>query len=256
MAAVIALPRRIVSKPMDKVALITGGARRLGAAITARLHAEGYRVLIHCQQSTAAAEALAATLNVARAQSAVVLREDLRDALAPARLVAAVADTWGRLDALVNNAAVFEPQPLAAVTPDDWQTTLDVNLRAPFLLAQAAAPLLTAQGGAIVNVTDIYAERPKAGFAVYCVSKAGLVGLTRTLARELAPAVRVNAVAPGAILWPEGGSQAAQLALLERTPLARCGEPADIAGAVSYLLGAGYVTGQILSVDGGRSLND
>lgn len=241
---------------MDKVALITGGARRLGAAITTRLHADGYRVAIHCQQSTADAEALAARLNALRAASALTVQGDLGDLATPARLVAAVAAHWGRLDALVNNAAVFEPLPLAASTPAAWTDTLDVNLRAPFLLAQAAAPLLTVAQGAIVNLTDIYADRPKAGFAIYCVSKAGLAGLTRALARELAPAVRINAVAPGAILWPEGAAEATQQALIDRTPLARCGEPTDIADAVSFLLGARYVTGQIIAVDGGRSLND
>lgn len=241
---------------MDKVALITGGARRLGAAITTRLHADGYRVAIHCQQSTAEADALAARLNAVRAGSALMVQGDLGDEAIPAQIVAAVDARWGRLDALINNAAVFEPLTLAASTPDAWTDTLDVNLRAPFLLAQAAAELLTAAQGAIVNLTDIYADRPKAGFAIYCVSKAGLAGLTRALARELAPAVRVNAVAPGAILWPEGAAEAAQQALIDRTPLARCGEPTDIADAVSFLLGARYVTGQIIAVDGGRSLND
>ncbi|MGE3774243.1 MAG: pteridine reductase, partial [Gammaproteobacteria bacterium] len=240
---------------MDKVALVTGGARRLGAAITQRLHADGWRVVVHCQHSTAEADALVAQLNATRAESSCVAPADLAEAAAAARLVAASCARWGRLDALVNNAAVFEPLPLAEVDPTAWQQTLDVNLRAPFLLAQAAAGALAAHGGAIVNLTDIYADRPKAGFAVYCVSKAGLAGLTRALARELAPAVRVNAVAPGAILWPAGAAPADRHALIERTPLARCGEPADIADAVAYLLGADFVTGQILVVDGGRSLN-
>lgn len=241
---------------MDKVALITGGARRLGAAITRRLHADGWRVVIHCQRSTTDADALAARLNSARAASSHVVQTNLAEAAAPERLIAAASARWGRLDALVNNAAVFAPAPLADVGLDDWQQTLDVNLRAPFLLAQAAAGALAANGGAIVNLTDIYAERPKAGYVVYCVSKAGLAGLTRALARELAPAVRVNAVAPGAILWPEDAADADRQALLARTPLGRCGEATDIADAVAYLLGARYVTGQILAVDGGRSLND
>lgn len=241
---------------MDKVALITGGARRLGAAIATALHATGFRVAIHCQTSTADAATLAATLNAARADSALTLCADLRDAGAADSLVDAIAARWGRLDALVNNAAVFQPCALEAATLADWSGTMDVNLRAPFLLAQRAAPLLRASAGAIVNVTDIYAERPKAGFAIYCVAKAGLAGLTRALARELAPEVRVNAVAPGAILWPEESSAGAQQALLDRTPLARRGEPADIAEAVVYLVGAKFVTGQIIAVDGGRSLND
>ncbi len=241
---------------MDKVALITGGARRLGAAITQRLHADGWRVVLHCRQSRLDADALAARLNDTRHDSACVVQAELADALAVQRLAADACARWGRLDALVNNAAVFESQPLRAVDAASWQDTVDVNLRAPFLLAQAAADALTASQGAIVNLTDIYAERPKAGFAIYCVSKAGLAGLTRALARELAPAVRVNAVAPGAILWPEGATAEAPRALLERTPLGRADEAADIADAVAYLLGARFVTGQILAVDGGRSLND
>jgi len=241
---------------MDKVALITGGARRLGAAIATQLHAEGYRVAIHCQHSVTEAGALAARLNALRTDSAVTFPADLRDDAAPSPLVAAVAMHWGRLDALINNAAVYQPAALATASIEDWSQTMDVNLRAPFLLAQAAAPLLAAGEGGIVNVTDIYAERPKAGFVIYCSAKAGLVGLTRALARELAPAVRVNGVAPGAILWPEAASAEARQALLERTPLGRCGDPADIAQAVSYLLRARFVTGQIIAVDGGRSLND
>ncbi len=241
---------------MDKVALITGGARRLGAAITTALHAAGFRVAIHCQTSTADAAALAATLNASRAESALTLCADLRDPAAAAALVDALGARWGRLDAVINNAALFEPCALDTATLADWSGTMDVNLRAPFLLAQRAAPLLRASAGAIVNITDIYADRPKAGFSIYCVAKAGLTGLTRALARELAPAVRVNGVAPGAILWPEESSAGAQQALLDRTPLARRGEPSDIADAVVYLVGARFVTGQIIAVDGGRSLND
>jgi pteridine reductase len=241
---------------MDKVALITGGARRLGAAITTALHAAGYRVAIHCQTSTTDAAALAATLNGKRADSALTLRADLRDPGEATAMIDALGAQWGRLDALINNAAVFDSCALDAATLADWSGTMDVNLRAPFLLAQRAASLLRESSGAIVNITDIYADRPKAGFAIYCVAKAGLTGLTRALARELAPAVRVNGVAPGAILWPEESSAGAQQALLDRTPLARRGHPSDIAGAVVYLVGAKFVTGQIIAVDGGRSLND
>ena len=160
------------------------------------------------------------------------------------------------MDGLVNNASVFRATPVPEASLEDWASIFDVNLRAPFLLAQAAYPWLSRHDGAIVNLTDIYAERPKAGHALYCTAKAGLLGLTRVLAREFAPSVRVNAVAPGAILWPESGEVAEQARLLGRTPLGRAGDPSDIAAAVLYLIRAPYVTGQEIAVDGGRSIND
>jgi len=167
-----------------------------------------------------------------------------------------VHSRWGRLDVLINNAAVFRPTPLATSNFDDWQEIIGVNLRAPYFLSRAATPLLRASRGLIVNLADIYAERPRAQFAIYCASKAGLIGMTRALARELAPEIRVNAIAPGAILWSSEASPAEQQAILARTPLARLGEPADIAHAVGYLVDAPYVTGQVLTVDGGRSIFD
>lgn len=239
---------------MNEVILVTGAAQRLGAQIAQTLHAAGYCVVVHYHHSQAAAQALVAGLNRPRANTALALRADLSDALAIAPLVAAAAAHWGRLDGLVNNAAVFRPTSVAHASAADWADIFDTNLRAPFLLCQAALPWLGKAAGAIVNVTDIYAERPKAGFPIYSAAKAGLAGLTRALAQELAPTVRVNAVAPGAILWPEAGGLEEQDRLLARTPLGRRGEPHDIAEAVLYLLRASYVTGQTIAVDGGRSV--
>ena len=241
---------------MNEVILVTGGALRLGAETARVLHAAGMRVVVHYQRSAAAAQDLVRDLNDARADSALSVAGDLRDPEAITHIVDTAAGHWGRLDGLVNNASVFRATPVAEASLEDWGSIFDVNLRAPFLLAQAAYPWLSRQGGAIVNLTDIYAERPKAGFALYCTAKAGLLGLTRVLAREFAPSVRVNAVAPGAILWPEQGEEAEQARLLGRTPLGRAGEPGDIAAAVLYLLSAPYVTGQEIAVDGGRSIND
>jgi len=248
--------RRIVSLTMNEVMLVTGGAQRLGAAIVRCLHEAGYRVIVHCHRSRDAANALTAELNGARADSALALSADLGDPDALRELIKHAAARWGRLDGLINNAAVFRPTSLADESPADWSALMDINLRAPFLLSQAAHPWLMAQGGVIVNITDIYAERPKARHAVYSASKAGLAGLTRALARDLGPEVRVNGVAPGAILWPEMGDAVEQSRLLNRTPLGRPGDPADIAGAVLYFLRAPYVTGQIIAVDGGRSVVD
>lgn len=241
---------------MNEVILITGGALRLGAETANTLHAAGMRVVVHYQHSADAALALVQALNDKRADSACSLHADLREPAAITQLVADAAQRWNRLDGLVNNASVFRPTPVADASLEDWASIFDVNLRAPFLLAQAAYPWLSRQQGAIVNLTDIYADRPKAGHALYCTSKAGLLGLTRVLAREFAPTVRVNAVAPGAILWPESGEVSEQARLLARTPLGRAGAPTDIADAVLYLLQAPYVTGQEIAVDGGRSIND
>lgn len=242
------------------VALVTGSARRIGAATCEALHAAGYRVLVHCHRSRDAAEALAARLNTTRADSASVLQAPIGPADAAQELTRQALADAGSLDLLVNNASAFRPTPVGTVTESDWTELLDSNLKGPFFLAQACAPALRKTGGSIVNIVDIHAERPMPGHTVYCTAKAGLAMLTRSLARELAPEVRVNGVSPGAILWPEGESDSdgepAHARILERVPLARTGNPEDIAGAVLYLArDAGYVTGQILAVDGGRSLN-
>jgi len=238
-----------------RVALVTGAARRIGAVIARRLHAAGYDVALHARRSRAELAALIEELERTRASSTLALEADLGDAGVLPDLVNASVARFGRLDALVNNAAAFYPTPVGTATTAQWDELLGTNARAPFFLAQAAAPHLAATNGAIVNIVDIYAEQPLAGHAIYSMSKAALAAMTKALARDLAPDVRVNGVAPGAILWPDAGkNEAAQQALIERTPLKRTGSPDDIAGAVLWLLDASFVTGEIVRVDGGRHL--
>lgn len=239
------------------VAIVTGAARRIGAAIATELHRRGLSVLIHCRQSRTEAQELIERLEGQRPGSARIFQADLAEESAPGRIVEAALDAFGRLDVLVNNASIFYPQQLDEATPSSWETLMTVNLRAPFFLSRAAAPSLARQGGAIVNLADIYGVVPLLDHAVYSQSKAALIAQTRALARELAPEVRVNAVAPGAILWPEeGASGERNEEILRRVALGRLGRPEDIAGAVAFLaLDAPYVTGQLLAVDGGRLLN-
>lgn len=238
------------------IALVTGAARRLGAAIARRLHAAGYDLALHYRHSAADMAALVAQLEAERPGSVLALQADLAEYDRLPELVAQTLGRYGRLDALVNNASAFSPTPLGTITPADWDAQFLINARAPLILAQAAAPHLKAARGAIVNLVDIYAERPLRDHVLYCMSKAALVAATRALALELAPEVRVNAIAPGAILWPEEGkAEAAKSALLARTPLGRTGSEDDIADAVLWLLqGAGYTTGHVLPVEGGRLL--
>jgi pteridine reductase len=239
------------------VALVTGAARRVGAAIARGLHAAGYDLALHYRQSRADMDALVAELEAARPGSTLALQADLDAWDRLPELVAHAVGRFGRLDALVNNASAFTPTPLGTITPDAWDSQFLTNARAPLALAQAAAPHLAATGGAIVNLTDIYAERPLRDHLVYCMSKAALVAATRGLALELAPRVRVNAIAPGAILWPDSGkSEAGKAALLAKTPLARIGDEREVAEAVRWLLqDATYTTGQVLRLDGGRMLD-
>lgn len=239
-----------------KVILVTGAARRVGAEIARCLHAAGATVALHCRRSAGEAQALARALCAARADSAFAVPADLLERGAPEALVAAVLARHGRLDGLVNNASSFFPTPVGKITEAAWDDLLGSNLKAPLFLIQAAAPALSAAGGAVVNIVDIHAERPLAGYPVYCAAKAGLLGLTRAMAVELAPRVRVNGVSPGAIQWPEDGQFSAvqQAAIEAHALLRRSGSPADVAGAVRFLLfQAPYITGQILAVDGGRS---
>lgn len=238
------------------VALVTGAARRIGAAIARRLHAAGYDLALHCRRSREELAQLAGELERARPGSVLTLRADLAEFDRLPELVAHTFGRFGRLDALVNNASAFYPTPVGTTTPAQWDELFASNARAPFFLAQAAAPHLRAARGAIVNLTDLYAERPLRQHTVYCMAKAALAMLTRSLAVELAPEVRVNAVAPGAILWPEDEDNTeAQKAMLARTPLGRTGTPEEVAEAVRWLLqDAHYSTGQTLLLDGGRTL--
>ncbi len=238
------------------VALVTGSARRLGAAIARRLHAQGHDLVLHYRSSSDEVHALASELEALREGSVLTLQADLDDFDRLPELVAATVSRFGRLDALINNASSFTPTPVGSATPAQWDALFASNARAPFFLSQAAAPHLKQARGAIVNLVDIYAERPLRGHTLYCMAKAALVMMTRSLALELAPDVRVNAVAPGAILWAENDtSDAKQQAMLARTPLGRTGTPEEIAEAVHWLIGsASYTTGQVIAVDGGRML--
>jgi pteridine reductase len=239
-----------------KAALVTGGARRVGAAIARRLHAAGASVLLHYRDSEAEASKLEAELNALRAKSAAKVKAELLAPIAPRALVSAALAAFGRLDVLVNNASSFFPVEVGAIEASHWEELIGSNLRAPTFISQEAAPELARQGGSIVNIIDIHAERPLKGYPVYSVAKAGLAALTRSLAVELAPKVRVNGVAPGAIAWPDDGQfePAERARVIATTPLGRIGAPEDIAQAVHYLACAPYVTGQVIAVDGGRSL--
>jgi pteridine reductase len=239
------------------VALVTGSARRIGAAIARTLHAAGYDLALHCRASRQEADALARELEAVRPGSTFVQQADLADSDRLAELIVHAIGRFGRLDALVNNASAFEPTPIGNTTPAQWDALFASNARAPFFLSQAASPHLAATRGAIVNLTDIYGERPLRQHTVYCMAKAALIMMTKSLALELGPHVRVNAVSPGAILWPEGNADTArQQAMLARTPLARTGTPEEVAEAVRWLLqDAHYSTGQVLHLDGGRLLD-
>jgi len=244
----------------DKVALITGAARRIGAALTESLHQQGYRIIIHYGQSAAAAQTLSQRLNQQRANSAVCLQADLNDDSQRQQLAQQAMASFGQLDLLVNNASSFYPTAIGSSTTEQWDDLIGSNAKAPFFLSQALAPALKQSGGNIINIADIHAERPLREHTIYCMAKAANVMLTKSLALELAPQVRVNGIAPGAILWPE---QAAELDgeqknnILKKVPLERPGDPEHIANAVNFLIQPNnYITGQVLSIDGGRSLSN
>jgi len=239
----------------NKTVLITGAAGRIGAAITRLLHADSMDVVIHYRSSEKLALALMEELNSIRPRSATTVQGDVLDAGAPARIIAAAVGFTGHLDVLINNASSFYSTPIADVTEEQWQDLVGTNMQAPFFLAQQAAPHLRVQAGCIINITDIHGELPLRLYPVYSAAKAGLAMLTRALAKELAPEVRVNGIAPGPILWPETLDQAIKDKILSRTLLGRKGEPEDIARVARFLIReAGYMTGQILTIDGGRSL--
>jgi pteridine reductase len=242
------------------VALITGGARRIGAATAQLLHSKGWNIVVHYRTSSTQAEQLTAQLNSQRPHSAHALAADLTQLPALALLAQQAVAQWGRLDALINNASTFYPTPVGSATAQQWDDLIGSNVKAPFFLAQELAPTLRQNAGAIINIADIHAERPLAEHPLYCIAKAGNVMLTKSLARELAPTVRVNGVAPGAIMWPEDTAELsadAKAAIVDKIALKRTGEAHDIARAIGFLLSeAPYITGQILSVDGGRTLSN
>ncbi len=240
-----------------KVALITGASRRIGAELARTLHHAGMGLCLHYRSSRQDAERLADELNEVRQHSVKPVQADLLAADAPRNLVDTCIEHFGRLDLLVNNASAFYPTPVGSITEKDWDILLASNLKAPLFLSQAAVESLAAHQGSIINIIDIHAERPMKNHIVYSIAKSGLLALTKSLARELGPDIRVNGVAPGAILWPENAeSEQPRADILDRIPLRRCGEPQDIAAAVLFLFrDTGYINGHMLPVDGGRLLN-
>ncbi|HMM46794.1 MAG TPA: pteridine reductase [Thiobacillaceae bacterium] len=240
-----------------KVVLITGGARRVGAASARLLHAAGANLMIHYRRSADDARALRDELDAVRPGSVALIQADLHDTRGLPALVQQTVATFGGLDVLLNNASSFYPTPVGSITEENWLDLMGSNLKAPMFLSQAAAPELTKRHGCIINITDIHAERPMKNYVVYSVAKAGLVGLTKSLARELAPRVRVNGIAPGPVMWPECDTdfdEVSRQRIISHTMLKRCGDPHDIALAVRFFaMDTHYVTGQILAVDGGRS---
>ena len=241
------------------VALITGASQRIGATICRKLHTQGYRVIIHCRRESAAGKALLEELNQQRSNSAVMLYADLEKIADVERLASDALAQWQRLDALVNNASGFYPTALGEVSEADWDSLLGSNVKGAFFLSQALVPALRKHRGAIVNIVDIYGDKPLQGHPVYSIAKAGLAMMTRSLAVELAPDVRVNGIAPGAILPPvasDAFGEIEQRNVSERVPLQRWGSAADIAGTVWFLLQSdSYINGQIIAVDGGRSIS-
>lgn len=241
-----------------KVALVTGAARRIGAEIARTLHGAGMNIVLHYHSSEEEAITLCRQLNDQRSKSALAVRADLQEAESSKALIQAAIAGWGKLDVLVNNASQFYRTMIGKVTDYAWEDLMGCNLKAPFFLAQAAAPALSETGGCIVNITDIHSERPLKDYSVYCLSKSGLLMMTKSLAKELGPKIRVNAVAPGRIIWPEGSntlSEEEKKIIIDETVLKRSGHPEDVAKAVLFFIcDADYITGQVLNVDGGGML--
>ena len=245
------------TKSRTRYALITGAAQRIGACIAETLHLRGCDVFLHYHSSGGSVEELANKLNAMRPQSAITVQADLGKTEEINRLAGQVQAHTGQLDLLVNNASRFFPTTVGTTTMAQWDELMDSNLRGPYFLTQALLPQLATAGGSVLNLLDVHAVRPMSGHAVYCMAKAGLQMMTLAMAKDLGPQIRVNGVAPGAILWPEQDSTSEdQQKILNKTVMGRAGKPEDIASAVAYLgLDAPYVTGQVLAVDGGRSLN-
>lgn len=243
----------------NKVVLITGGAKRVGAAICRELHAHGAQLMIHYKSSVIEARALQAELNLQRANSVAIIQGDLLNIGILPNLITETINQFGKLDVLINNASTYYATEIGKITEENWHDLTGSNLKAPMFLAQAAAAELRKNHGCIVNITDMHIERPKKGYVVYSVAKAGLVTLTKSLAHELSPEVRVNAVAPGPVQWPENNPQFDEVyrqRVINQTLLKKIGEPQDIAKAVKFLVAdAPFITGHVLAVDGGRSLN-
>lgn len=241
-----------------KTVLITGAARRVGATLAQTLHQAGMNIVLHYRNSLGEAEQVHRELNLRRKESAILLQADLLDNDTLESLISRATVAWDRLDVLINNASSFYPTPVGKITEPQWNDLMGTNLKAPLFLSQAAAPHLQACNGCIINITDIHADRPLKNYTVYSIAKAGLVMLTKSMARELAPEIRCNAIAPGAILWPESEDYAhTQQEIIARTALKRQGSPEDIARTALFLIrDADYITGQIISVDGGRTLTN
>lgn len=239
--------------------LITGGAKRVGAAICRELHANGANLMIHYKTSINEARALQAELNLQRPNSVAIIQGDLLNISMLPNLIHETINQFSRLDVLINNASTYYPTEIGHITEENWLDLVGSNLKAPMFLAQAAAAELRKNHGCIINITDMHIERPKKSYVVYSVAKAGLVTLTKSLAQELSPEVRVNAVAPGPVLWPENNPQFDEVyrqRVISQTLLKRVGEASDIAKAVKFLVtDAPFITGHVLAVDGGRSLN-
>ena len=242
----------------SRVALVPGSARRIGAEVVRRLHAEGLRVILHYKGSENEAKAIAAELNAVRKDSVATIQFNLHDIDQFDLFAQQIISVWGRLDLLVNNASTFYPTPVEDINLDQWNDLISVNLQAPLFLSKSLASALGKHKGCIVNIIDIHSDRPLKGYTVYCIAKAGLGMLTKSLARELAPEVRVNGVSPGAIMWPEVEDyEPMHQEIIERTALKREGSPTDIADTVWFLANsANYITGQIIAVDGGRTLSN
>lgn len=241
---------------MTRVALITGAARRVGSEIARLLHKNHINIVLHYRSSYIQAQALCDELNKSRANSACCVQADLCDFSGIPSFVESVREKWGGLNILINNASLFYSTPVDTATEKSWDDLANINLKAPFFLAQAAVPFIKEKSGSIINIIDIHAERPLKDYCIYSITKSGFAAMTRSLAKELAPNIRVNGVSPGAIMWPENGmADSDKAAILERIPLKSTGKPSDIAAAVLFLArDAPYVTGQILAVDGGRTL--